>query len=682
MPYNTKADAVSALLPGYRVVGEAPYIVKVANPDAGKAGEPAQIDQTQGIILSVQGPGGEPDEVVVKEVGNNPNTKGGVGYDVIKGPTKAPTKAATPAQGLERLDANLQPITDPNKPAVYVRDPKAPPGTAPFKVEEAAKLGDPNTWTPIYRTPGDPTSGIVGQYDPKTQTVAASVSAAPNAKPSGVFTNVIDPNDPAKKRVIGLVDTGDQSLHPVATQADGKQVITTATGIYSYDKDTDKVSLLTTIDPHSPIQIVTYPDGSIYSFNPNEPDPTKQLSKLQGQKPPQTITSNGTTYTLKADGSGYELPPGVSRPTTVDNTTTLKRIVIRDDQGNVLSDTPNVNYVAPAATVPAANTTAPYIQVQDPNDPSKLIWVENKGRVTASQALKDLASHLSGQVVSGDITVDEAKSIIDASNAKMTNDINALNAARGAAGDVLTNAQANATTGASLLNQRVSSATGALNSLISSAAGSKMTSIPAGVGQGLVQGLTDWTAQLGGGQGVYDAAARMVQASDPKISGDPTLAQQAQQALAQMFTQWQQQTGAPHPLVAATEAAKASQASNGLVAPNTTGQTTASVQAQLAAQQAAAAQAAGTAGQLSTAALNARGLMDNPQGRAVAAGQVPVAAGGAPTTPGLYNPAYQQAFVSPIGLPATGYVVGGSQVPTLPIPGYSPYGPFQAPVTV
>jgi len=590
------------------------------------------------------------------------------------------TRTATPAAGLERLDANLQPITDPTKPAVYVRDPAAPAGTAPFKLEGEQQLGDPSTWVKIMN-PNDPTQ-VSGFYDPKSQKVAASVTAAPNAKPSGTFTNVIDPNDPNKKRVIGLIDTGDKSLHAVATQADGKQVITTATGIYSYDKDTDKVSLLTTIDPHSPIQIVTYPDGSIYSFNPNETDSAKQLTKLQGGKPPPTITSNGTTYVLKADGTGYELPPGVSRPTTVDNTTTLKRIVIRDDQGNVLSDTPNVNYTPPAATVPAPNTTAPYIQIQDPNDPSKLIWTENKGRVTASQALRDLASHLSGQVVSGDITVDEAKSIIDASNAKMTNDINALNAARGAAGDVLTNAQANATTGASLLNQRVSSATGALNSLISSAAGSKMTSIPGGVGQGLVQGLTDWTAQLGGGQGVYDAAARMVQASDPKISGDPTLAQQAQQALAQMFTQWQQQTGAPHPLVAATTAANQGATANGMAAPVTAGQTNVGLQQSLAAQQAAAARAAGTAGQPSTAALNARGLMDNPQGRAVAAGQVPVAAGGAPTTPGLYNPAYQQAFVSPIGLPATGPIVGSTQIPTLPIPGYSPYGPFQAPVTV
>ena len=53
-----------------------------------------------------------------------------------------------------------------------------------------------------------------------------------------------------------------------------------------------------------------------------------------------------------------------------------------------------------------------------------------------------------------------------------------------------------------------------------------MTSIPGGVGSNLVGGLTSWVTGLGGGQDVYDTAARMVQGADPKISqDDPSLAQ-------------------------------------------------------------------------------------------------------------------------------------------------------------
>ena len=131
---------------------------------------------------------------------------------VVTPPADLPkdTAKATPAAGLERLDANLQPIpAGSSTPTVYVRDPAAPAGTTPFKVEgDTSTLGDPSTWTPIHRDPTDSTSEVVGLYDPQSKKVAASVSAPPGAKPSGVYTNIIDPNDPAGKRVIAMVDTG------------------------------------------------------------------------------------------------------------------------------------------------------------------------------------------------------------------------------------------------------------------------------------------------------------------------------------------------------------------------------------------------------------------------------------------------------------------------------------------
>ena len=120
-----------------------------------------------------------------------------------------------------------------------------------------------------------------------------------------------------------------------------------------------------------------------------------------------------------------------------------------------------------------------------------------------------------------------------------------------------------------MLNQRVTTATGALNSILGSVAGSNIQNAPAGIGARLVGGLTNWVTGLGGGDATYDAAARMVQAADPKIAQDPTLAGQAQQTLAAMLKQYQAQTGQEHPLVAATQAANQSVQNGGVTAPVT-----------------------------------------------------------------------------------------------------------------
>jgi hypothetical protein len=648
---------------GWNVIGRTPETENVSTVDENNRSVTTQRP-TGNIIWTITDGKGHNQQMTV--AGSIPAANAD---SVVKPPADLPKESttSTPAAGLERLDASLQPTTDPAK-TVYVRDPAAPAGTPPFKVETAGDLGDPTTWTPIHRDPADPKSQVVGLFDPKSQKVAASLSAEPNSKASGTFTNV-----QVNGKTVGMVDDGDKSFHPLSAQADGKTIVTTSQGVYSYDKDADKLTLLQTIDPNTPLQVVTYPDGSIYTLDPKEKDPTKQLTKLQGTQPPATITqaSPGGNVTLVYDPEtkSYKLPPGTTAPATIDNSTTLKTIIYRDDKGNVISEHANPNYVAPQTTQGTQSTTAPQIQQWNAKT-GQWEWVENKGRVVASEALHNMAQQLTGQVVKGDISQDEAVALINAANAKMTNDIAAQKTAADAASTVLSNTATNASTGAGMLNQRVQSATGALNSIISSAAGSKMTNLPAGIGQGLVQGLTDWTTQLGGGDATYDTAARLVQAADPKISGDPTLAQQAAQTLAGMFSQWQQQNNQPHPLVAATQAAQGSQANNGLVAPVTIAgnaqgqQTNVGVDQALQQQQAAAAQQA----QAQAAAMRARGLLDNPQGRAIAAGQTPVAAQGAPTTPGLYNPAWLQGMISAVGAPSVGAnAANGFVAPPLPM---------------
>ena len=632
--YPTKQAAVDAVFgAGTKILGEQANIGDAPNDkfDPSKPVDsvvnPRTVKTPNGTVLSVQRADGTPDTMVISDAkpvsgDTTGGGKGGIGYEVLEGGKTTPPKTGTPASGLERLDANLQPTTDP-KQTVYVRDPKAAPGTPPFKVEAGTELGDPSTWTPI-KNPNDPNETI-GLFDPQSKKVAASVAAAPNAKPSGVYTNLIDPNDPAGKRVIGMVDTGDKSVHSVATAPDNTQIVATPTAIYLLDKTTGAV--------------------------------INKQDVAAGDVNKQAVTVGGKVYSFDPKTGEFTLPANVQAAATVGNSTTLKDLVWYDDQGNEVGRTPNPNYGKAPVTAPTPNTVAPMIQVPDPKDPSQLVWIENKGQVVASEALKQLASHLSGQVIDGKISVDEAKALIDASNAKMTNDINQQNAdtskatqIAGAAGNILSNAASNAQTGAGMLNQRVSSATGALTSLVSSAAGSKMTSIPGGVGEGLVNGLQDWVTGLGGGKDVYDTAARMVQAADPKISSDPTLANQAQQTLGNMLALYQQQNGGqPHPAVAATQAANASAQGGGVTAPNTYNPNDLQW-----------TQKTGTPGDVAGRTVGPGGVILGPNGQpATPAFQAPMTAQPAAVapmipTPGLYNPWYQQQYPSAVGTISTG----------------------------
>jgi len=390
----------------------------------------------------------------------------------------------------------------------------------------------------------------------ETSAQAVIISTGASAKkPTGVFTNVIDPNDPAGKRVIGLVDTGDQSLHAVSQAPDGTQVVQTPTGIYSIDKDKGTSTLLQKLDPSDPNKQAVTVGGKVYSFDPK-------------------------------DGS-FTLPTNVQSAATVGNSTTLKELVWYDDQGNEVNRRPNPNYQAPAAAVPAVDKNARLIPIADPEHPGELKWVENKGRVTASDALKQLATNLTGTVVSGDMSQDEAIALINAANSRMTNDINAQQNVTTAAGDVLANVRGNAQTGAGLLQQRVQAATGALQNILGQATGAKnLMSAPAGLGEQLVGGLQGWTADLMGGQGTLDSAARMVQAADPKSDMSSPESHTAIGVLSQMLDKYQQVTGTPHPAVAATQAAGQSTTGGGMAAPVTQSSQ------QLANQQAAGAQVA------------------------------------------------------------------------------------------
>jgi hypothetical protein len=156
--------------------------------------------------------------------------------------------------------------------------------------------------------------------------------------------------------------------------------------------------------------------------------------------------------------------------------------------------------------------------------------------------------------------------------AAQTAQTQATTAATGAAANVygteLEAQQQAAQTGAGMLNQRVSAGQGMLSSALNLAGQRPMVGLAPGAGQALMGDIQNFTTQLGGGNAIYDTAARLVQQADPQNGRSP-MAQQAFGLLTQVFDRYQQQFNQPHPAVAATAAAQATTQNGAMTAPVT-----------------------------------------------------------------------------------------------------------------
>jgi hypothetical protein len=242
-------------------------------------------------------------------------------------------------------------------------------------------------------------------------------------------------------------------------------------------------------------------------------------------------------------------------------------------------------------TVLTADTVAPLIMTMNPAT-GKIESQPNGNRITASEATSQLAQQLGVKVAQGSMSEKDAQDLI-------TGAINTMNAQTqrisaeaaqqnadtaqqqnqiSAAGDILSNVRGNAQTGAGMLQQRASTAQGMLGQILGIAGqgqrsgnfGGGLMSAPAGLGAGIVNGISGWTSSLMGGQDTLDSAARLVQMADPKSNmADPAM-QTAVGALTTMLDKYHQVTGQPHPAVAATAAANQSQQNGGTTAPVTT----------------------------------------------------------------------------------------------------------------
>src|SRR5215471_1424000 len=77
--YATPEQAVTALRPGWKIVGQRPYEVELPNPakTPSNSSAPATIKTTIGTTLSIEGPNGEPDEMTISTLQALPSTTTG-----------------------------------------------------------------------------------------------------------------------------------------------------------------------------------------------------------------------------------------------------------------------------------------------------------------------------------------------------------------------------------------------------------------------------------------------------------------------------------------------------------------------------------------------------------------------------------------------------------------------------
>jgi len=222
--------------------------------------------------------------------------------------------------------------------------------------------------------------------------------------------------------------------------------------------------------------------------------------------------------------------------------------------------------------------------------------------------------------------------------AQAQKDTAALNALSSMTTNQQTTTSTNARTGGDILNTRVNAGANMFGQALGAAQNKSILNWPSGAGEAFAAGVKPFLTDLGGGQGVYDSAAAMVQAANPAISQNQVASQQMYTMVKPLMDAFKQMTGrdwspgdtgAPGGAGAAAAttggttgggaAVNPNAVSTAIVAPNTGTaqgqQTTDTVNQALQAQQQLAALAS-PGGQNSTAALNARGLPDTPWNRA------------------------------------------------------------------
>src|SRR6266576_305679 len=443
------------------------------------------------------------------------------------------------------------------------KEAPAAPGTRVVAGNELAGLN----WEQAGALADVPAGSTTKQ--PSATTQLDAIDAKGNVVPQG------DPSakqlrDPVTGTTINLVTDAAGTLHDLGNDVILVKPDGSYTKVATKPKEASQFQVtgvgLVEYDPSKPAD----QQYTVKVATPDKPAPTTEVRNgVTWQYDPATKDWTQTNLPVQQTDIGYTL-----------NDPNSDQIVFYDKQGKEVSRTTKPNWKAPVqvqpGTAPAADLVSPNIPTFNPQT-GALEFTPNQNQVKASEATSGLAKQLGVKVAAGSMSEKQAQDIItgaintmNAQTSRMTAEANQQQNVTTAAGDVLANVRGNAQTGAGLLQQRVQAATGTLQSILGNALSNKnITSVPGDVGANLVQGLQGWTADLMGGQGTLDSAARMVQMADPKSDmADPTT-QAAIATLKQMLDKHQELTGAPHPIVQATQAANASQANGGMQAPAT-----------------------------------------------------------------------------------------------------------------
>src|SRR5215471_5310434 len=413
------------------------------------------------------------------------------------------------------------------------------------------------------------------------------------------------------------------------------------------------------VKPDGTATVVTGPDGKPISVNDKstvnvpgkglvEYDPSKSgddaYHVVPGTEPStnrlakdlQPVVRNGKTYIAvdsaggivwqeAKDDQGNALPTETTY-TVAQNDPRSPNVLLIDSQGNSKLVSKGPDWKPPP--LPAAgqaltpDTTSPFVVTI--GDDGKPVFTDNPNRLSINDAQKQLIQQLGIKVANGDMSEDAAQKLITSATQSMTAQAAMINAQANqqqqvaqTGGAVLQGIQQGAQTGAGILQNRVSNAQQMLGSVLGLAGqrspsgnlGGGMLSAPAGLGEALVGGIQGWATELGGGPDVYQSAANLVQRADPgsRLGGD---AANAYGVLGQMLQKYRDMTGQPHP----AETIAAQQQQQGYTSPTTL--TNVTPNAAIAA--ANRPNQYGFNPQASTAALNAAGFPDTPEGRAAA----------------------------------------------------------------
>jgi len=456
----------------------------------------------------------------------------------------------------------------------------------PSKAEDLQKIGPDGQVIPA----GNTTTKPVDLYDPKTGNhFAIPQGTQPALHEFGNDLLLVQPD----------------GTFSVITTKEDKPTTTNVPGIG-----------VVTVDPSKPIgsrvtvELPEDKNAKASQFQPREINGQMWIAVDQ--------PGGGVTWQVAKDSDGNPLPTNVTW-SAVANDPRSPTIQLIGSNGETKFVSKGPDWKPPpsanAGQAVTPDTVAPYVvTIGDNGQP---VFTPNQNQVTMTEATRQFIDSMGIHLAQGSMSESQAQDLIKNVTAQMAARAQQLNAqanvlsgATTAAGDILTGVHAGAQTGAGLLTNRVSNAMGMVQNLTGLAAGAKnLMSVPAELGENLVQGAAGWATELGGGQGVYDAAANMVKAADPTNSSG--LASQGYAALQQMLKQYQDLTGQMHPAAAA---AQGNLGATGFTSPG--GLT--NVTPNSAATAANAPNQFGFNPQASTAALNAAGFQDTPEGRAAA----------------------------------------------------------------